>query len=133
MPENINNPTEKINYSIEDIMLLSEALKHNKEAYELLHKTDREELAQFCDAFVYDEQTALEWLVDNKYKELYALYYAIENDDFDMDQVLEGESPEWTATARATKQDREAQRWLLDNNFKHFAYLAKTIIDIAED
>jgi|GEM_PF-7001438 len=117
------------------IKALINALDEDEDAHNWLMDNSFRELAALVDFLNDDNQTALEFLKQNKSKYTTVINFlaALQNEDKAFDILMKDKDRKWAAIVSTVNGDEEAYKWLIKNNFKVYAELADALIENSKD
>ncbi|MBL4670457.1 MAG: hypothetical protein JKY30_14510 [Flavobacteriales bacterium] len=111
-------------YSSESIHHLAKVIDGEDESYDWLNSNQFKELAAFHDVFVNQNKTALAWLKKYDFDYLINFYFTLIGNMDAQQHLINYSEKEWYFTVAASVGEHKAFDWLIDNEFKHFGFLA---------
>lgn len=117
---------KSLNYPMKVIMVWGEAISGNKELLDVLLKSEYKELGLFVYA-MHNQDSARNWLMKNGFAHLLAMLNGVERKK---DALLWLKAHKFTTLyhmALCGDSEEESFKWLIDNNKKEMAMIAKKI------
>lgn len=117
-------------YPVTAIKALINSLNNDKEASKWLMDNRFRELAALSDFLNDGNQSAVEFLKQNKskYTTIVNFFAALQNEDKAFDLLMKDTDREWAATVSAVNGYEEAYQWLIKNDFLIYCGLADVLI-----